>query len=44
MLNAQTVSKENKQLEIKLDSILNREFKSNNPGCAVLVSKKGQVV
>lgn len=44
MLNAQTVSNETKQLEIKLDSILNKEFKPNEPGCAVLVSKKGQVI
>lgn len=43
-LNAQNISKKDKQLGIKLDSILTKEFKPNEPGCAVLVSRKGQIV
>ncbi len=43
-VNAQTISKQDEQIGLKLDSILNKEFKSNEPGCAVLVSRKGQIV
>jgi CubicO group peptidase (beta-lactamase class C family) len=43
-LNAQTVSKPNKQLITAFDSILQKEFKANEPGVSVIVVKKGEVL
>jgi CubicO group peptidase (beta-lactamase class C family) len=42
--NTQTISKNDNSLGVKLDSILTKEFKPNEPGCAVLVSRKDQIV
>jgi CubicO group peptidase (beta-lactamase class C family) len=35
---------QNSQTEKQLDEMLARQFKSNTPGCAILVAKKGQVI
>jgi CubicO group peptidase (beta-lactamase class C family) len=37
-------SKNDKQLERILDGLLSDRFKPNDPGCAVLVAKKGRIV
>ena len=42
--SAQNFTYDNNQLGVKLDSILNNEFKADEPGCAVLVSRKGEIV
>lgn len=43
-IKAQTISKNDKKLGDKLDSALFQQFKPNEPGCAVLVSNKGEIV
>ena len=43
-INAQEISHKESQLEYKLDSALIKNFKPNEPGCAILVSKKGQIL
>jgi CubicO group peptidase (beta-lactamase class C family) len=42
--NAQTVGKTNKQLTTAFDSIIQKEFKANEPGVSVIVVKKGEVL
>lgn len=37
-------SKQNKQLEKKLDELLSAKFPQSNPGCEVLVAKKGEII
>jgi CubicO group peptidase (beta-lactamase class C family) len=44
VVDAQSDSEKDKQLSHKLDSALIKQFKPNEPGCAVLVSKKGQIL
>ena len=44
VVKTKAISDENRQLTNKLDSILSKHFKSDAPGCAVLVSRKEQVV
>ncbi len=43
-ISAQDKLIKDKQLGYKLDSALIKQFKPNEPGCAVLVSKKGQIL
>jgi CubicO group peptidase (beta-lactamase class C family) len=43
-VNAQTISKTDKQLSFKLDTMLSKLFKPNEPGCAILIARKGQVI
>ena len=43
-VNSQTISQGDKQLGLEFDQILAREFKPDAPGCAVLVSRNGQVI
>ena len=43
-ISAQNISTSENQLEYKLDSALIKKFKPNEPGCAVLVSNKGQII
>jgi CubicO group peptidase (beta-lactamase class C family) len=43
-ISGQNFTNDDKQLGVKLDSILNNEFMTDEPGCAVLVSRKGEVV
>ena len=43
-ISAQDISTRESQLGYKLDSALNKQFKPNEPGCAVLISKKGQIL
>ena len=44
VVNTKAASDENRHLTIKLDSILSKHFKPDAPGCAVLVSRKEQIV
>lgn len=37
-------SKQNKQLEKKIDDLLSPQFKTSDPGCEILVAKKGEIV
>ena len=41
---AKAQSKEDKQIIKNLDDVIAEKFSSISPGCAVLVSKKGQVI
>jgi len=43
-INAQPISKNDKQIGVKLDSALVQLFKSNEPGCAVLVTHKDDII
>ena len=37
-------TKQDKQLEKKLDNLLSTQFKTSDPGCEILVAKKGEIV
>ena len=37
-------TKQDKQLEKKLDNLLSTQFKPSDPGCEILVAKKGEIV
>lgn len=37
-------TKQDKQLEKKLDDLLSTQFKTSDPGCEILVTKKGEIV
>jgi CubicO group peptidase (beta-lactamase class C family) len=43
-INAQDISTKDSKLGYKLDSALMKQFKPNEPGCAVLVTNKGQII
>lgn len=43
-VNAQKVSKKDKQLITRFDKLLSEKFKTNEPGCAAIVSRKGQII
>lgn len=42
--NAQTISKQGKQITAAFDSVLLKEFKSNEPGGSVIVVKNGTII
>src|SRR5258706_11269901 len=44
LANSYGQAKQDKQLTKALDEILSRQFKPTDPGCALLVVKKGQIV